>query len=264
MTFAAIAIAFYLCATLFLGLQLRRHPNLKTSPLYLFSLLAIGFHSAACFQWVVTDSGFYFGLAPMTSLIFLAINSIVLLSSLRRPVHNLFLLLYPITALVLLAKMIGGEAHPAITTNVATTIGAHIILSLLAYSLLTIASFQALLLAWQNWRLRHKHLGGLLGKAIPPLQTMEELLFEVLWSGFILLTLSLASGLLFYEDFLAQKLIHKTAFSLLAWAFYAVLLWGRHAWGWRGKTAIRLTLTGFTAIALGYWGSKFVLEVVLV
>ena len=141
-------------------------------------------------------------------------------------------------------------------------IGAHIFFSIVAYSLLTIAAFQAIFIALQNWRLRHRHLGSWL-QIVPPLQTMEALLFEVLWAGFGLLTLSLITGFLFFEDFFAQHLIHKTVFTLLAWLFYGILLWGRHIKGWRGNTAIRWTLVGFSAMVLGYWGSKFVLEVIL-
>ncbi|MCB1669149.1 MAG: cytochrome c biogenesis protein CcsA [Porticoccaceae bacterium] len=266
MTTAAVAIALYLCATLFLGLQLRRHPNLNIRPLLALSCLALLFHAISGYQWIVTDEGFDFGLLPMSSAIFLTMNTIVLFSSLRKPLHNLFLLLFPLTSLVLITVLLSGTPHLSFEPyklDVPAKIGTHIILSVLSYSVLTIASCQALLLAWQNWRLRHRHLGGWLGKTIPPLQTMEELLFEVLWSGFILLTLSLITGLLFFDDFFAQKLAHKAVFSIIAWLFYGILLWGHHLKGWRGNTAIRLTLSGFIAIALGYWGSKFVLEVLL-
>ena len=259
------AIALYLCASLFLGLQLRQHPNLKVAPLLALSLLAIVLHGITSYQWIVTDNGIDFSLLPMASAIFLTINLIVLLSSLRKPLHNLFLLLFPLTVVVLLFALTTDSSGTKRTLEYAipTDIGIHIILSVLAYSLLTIATCQALLLAWQNWRLRHHHLGGWLGQAIPPLQTMEELLFEVLWSGFILLTLSLITGLLFVDDLLAQHLAHKTVFSIIAWLFYGILLCGHHLKGWRGNTAIRLTLTGFVAIVLGYWGSKFVLEFLL-
>jgi len=104
----------------------------------------------------------------------------------------------------------------------------------------------------------------LLMRTFPPLQSMEALLFELIWAGEIMLTLSLLSGFVFYEDFFAQKLLHKVAFSLVAWAFFGVLLWGRQFQGWRGKTAARWTWAGFIAIVLGYVGSKVVLEFLLV
>ena len=92
---------------------------------------------------------------------------------------------------------------------------------------------------------------------------METLLFELIWAGEILLTLSLVSGFLFFDDLFAQQLVHKVTFSIVAWAVYAILLWGRHNRGWRGNKAIRWTWAGFIAILLGYIGSKIVLEFIL-
>ena len=49
----------------------------------------------------------------------------------------------------------------------------------------------------------------------------------------------------------------------MAWVVFAGLLIGRHRLGWRGKTAIKGTLTGFAFLLLGFYGSKFVLEFIL-
>lgn len=258
---AIASIALYLCATLYQVLQLRKHPTLKVTSLQIVAAVAIALHGYTSVQWIFTDEGLDFSLFPMSTMIIFTINLIVLISSLRKPIHNLFLLMFPIAILVIGATMlIGGSG--TLWESVSTPIGAHIFISILSYSLMTIAAVQALLLALQNWRLRHKHLGSFL-QAIPPLQTMEALLFEVLWTGFALLTLSLLTGFLFFEDFFAQHLAHKTVFSLFAWLFYGILLWGRHVKGWRGNTAIRWTLCGFSAMVLAYWGSKFVIEVIL-
>jgi ABC-type uncharacterized transport system permease subunit len=92
---------------------------------------------------------------------------------------------------------------------------------------------------------------------------MENLLFQMLTAGFILLSLSLFSGILFLEDLFAQHLAHKTVFSIIAWLVFGTLLWGRWRFGWRGRTAIRWTLSGFFFLMLAYFGSKLVLEIVL-
>jgi len=95
------------------------------------------------------------------------------------------------------------------------------------------------------------------------LQTMEALLFQMLAAGFVMQSLSLATGFMFVEDLFAQHLVHKTVLSILAWFVFAILLWGRWRYGWRGKTAIRWTLGGFVSLLLAYLGSKMVLELVL-
>ena len=69
--------------------------------------------------------------------------------------------------------------------------------------------------------------------------------------------------MIFLEDIFAQHLVHKTVLSLVAWCIFAILLWGRHVLGWRGNTAVKLTLAGFVVLMLAFFGSKLVLEVIL-
>jgi len=87
--------------------------------------------------------------------------------------------------------------------------------------------------------------------------------FRMIGLGYIVLTLSLLSGAAFVRDIFAQHLVHKTALSIVAWAVYAVLLWGRLQFGWRGRTAIRWTLGGFVVLVLAFFGTKLVLELIL-
>ncbi|MDH5358742.1 MAG: cytochrome c biogenesis protein CcsA, partial [Gammaproteobacteria bacterium] len=117
-------------------------------------------------------------------------------------------------------------------------------------------------LAIQEQQLRQRHLAGLMRK-LPPLQTMETALFQLIGGGFILLTIGLLTGVLFIEDIFAQHLVHKTALSIVAWCVFATLLWGRWQYGWRAKTAIKWTLIGFSFLVLAYLGSKLVLEFLL-
>ena len=255
------AIALYLCAFIYQALQLRKHPDLDGAPLLWVAAGAIALHGLTSWQLVVTDNGFDFSLWRISAAIFFMINLIVLLSSLRRPSHNLFLFLSPLTIPVLATALVV-ESTAELRSALPFGVGIHALISILAYSLLTIAALQALLLAFQNWQLHHKHLKGWV-RALPPLDTMEELLFEVLWVGVALLTAGLLSGLWVFEDLFAQHLVHKTVFSLAAWLIYGILLWGRYQLGWRGNTAIRWTLGGFAAMVLAYWGSKFVLEILL-
>lgn len=81
--------------------------------------------------------------------------------------------------------------------------------------------------------------------------------------GFALLSLALVSGFVFLDNIFAQQMVHKTVLSIAAWAVFGILLWGRWRYGWRGRTAIRWTLSGFTALVLAYFGSKVVLELIL-
>jgi ABC-type uncharacterized transport system permease subunit len=102
-------------------------------------------------------------------------------------------------------------------------------------------------------------------RATPPLLTLERYMFRLLSVGFVLLTLTLASGMLFSEELFgkAVTLTHKNVFSVAGWLAFAVLLFGRWRYGWRGRTALKWILVGTLLLVLGYLGSKFVREVVL-
>jgi ABC-type uncharacterized transport system permease subunit len=138
----------------------------------------------------------------------------------------------------------------------------HILSSIIAFSLLNIAALQALLLALQDQQLRSHHPKRLI-LALPPLQAMETLLFQMIGTGLFFLTVSLFSGFIFIEDLFAQHLVHKTVLSMVAWIIFSGLLVGRVRYGWRGHTAIKWTLIGFVLLLLAYFGSKLVLELIL-
>jgi ABC-type uncharacterized transport system permease subunit len=143
---------------------------------------------------------------------------------------------------------------------------------MLAYSLFTIAALHATLMTLLERRLHAGKLAGPSGESLagpwaslPPLMTLETLLFRILTLGFVLLSLTLASGFVFSEELFGQaaRFNHKTVFGIISWIIFAALLVGRYGWGWRGRTALRWTLAGFAALLLAYVGSMFVLEVIL-
>ncbi len=139
----------------------------------------------------------------------------------------------------------------------------HLVLAMLAYSLFTIAILHAVLMAVAERRLHRKDSSAL--GALPPLLTLERLLFRLIGAAFLLLTLTLATGFAFSETLFgrAMRFDHKTVFAILSWLTFGALLGGRWLHGWRGRTALRWTLSGFVLLILAYVGSRFVLEVIL-
>lgn len=260
---AIAAAALYISATLYhLFQRINSRQSHRHTWLFAIGTLGLLCHGYAASTMLITPAGINFSLWPVSVLILFVVNLIVLLGNLGKPLHSLLVLLFPASALVIICSLVFGYTLVD-SEHLSINIGIHVIFSLLAYSLFTIATVQALLLAYQNWRLKNHHPGGGFLKGLPPLQTMETLLFDFIWAGFILLSLSLISGFIFLENIWAQHLVHKTFFSIVAWLVYGVLLTGRVRMGWRGNTAIRLALGGFVLLALAYWGSKFVLEVLL-
>jgi ABC-type uncharacterized transport system permease subunit len=141
-------------------------------------------------------------------------------------------------------------------------IGAHIVLSTLAYALLTISVALTIALRMLDARLRSRRPLGWL-TALPSLEALESAAFQALAAGFAVLTLALFSGFVFVDNLFAQHLVHKTVLSCIAWVMFAVLLFGRWRFGWRGRTATNWALSGFALLGLAYFGSKIVLEAIL-
>ncbi len=258
------AVILYFAAGLILSLRLFGARSERTPPRALaiaLSFLAAAFHAATLFQGLVTDSGINLSFFNAVSLVAWVVVLLLSVSALGKPIENLGIALLPIAAVTILLAWRFPAVH---LLDPASAIGLqiHVLISLLAYSLLTLATLQAILLAIQDYHLRKHHPGGFV-RALPPLQTMESLLFEMISLGFILLSAALISGFHFLEDMFQQNLAHKTILSILAWIAFGVLLWGRYRFGWRGRVAIRWTLIGFATLMLAYFGSKAVLELVL-
>lgn len=262
--FAIAAVVSYLAAAAIISVRLfRREPAALPSR---NQALLLGFAGLLLHAWLLFDNIFrgpglnlaFFNALSLTSW---TVVTLLLVSSLSKPVENLGIILLPVAALTLAL-----EAHyPSLSfmrQEAGWPLKIHVLFSMLAYSLLTLASVQAILLAVQDHHLRTRHPGGFI-RALPPLQTMESLLFEMIGAGFILLTVALLSGFAFLEDMFAQHLVHKTVLSSLGWVVFGGLLLGRMRYGWRGRTAIIWTLSGFVLLILAYFGSKAVLELVL-
>jgi ABC-type uncharacterized transport system permease subunit len=218
-------------------------------------------HSIIAIQGVSSSGGLSLGFYKISALMFLAINLVCALLMLRRPLQNLLVVLFPLSAMSVLVSTFAPETS-AITTDLPGGMLLHIGSSILAYAVLTLAAAQSALVAAQDYQLRHRHTQGIV-QILPPLQLMETMLFELLLVGVILLSISIISGFLFVDDIFAQSLVHKTTLTILAWGLFSVLLWGHHRLGWRSQTAVRLTLAGFAALMLAFFGSKLVLELVL-
>jgi ABC-type uncharacterized transport system permease subunit len=218
-------------------------------------------HAVVLYVELFTSGGLNLSFFNAVSLAAWTAAGLLLLSALSQPVDNLAILALPMAAITVLLD-VRFPGRRLLGENADWSLSVHVLTSMLAYSLLTLASVQAILLAVQNHYLRRHHPGGFI-RALPPLQTMESLLFEMISIGFALLSVSLITGFLYLDDMFAQHLVHKTVLSIAAWIAFAVLLWGRYRFGWRGRKAIRWTLVGFAVLMLAYFGSKAVIELIL-
>ncbi len=262
-TLSIVAIILYLVGAIRLIMNIRNKSasdrnNTITS---VICFIAVILHAVILIKSLDLLGQLNLGFYNAASLTGCLIALFVLLMSLKKPILNIAIIVLPMAALaILLAMMFPSDFHLVEQGDFGLDL--HILLSLIAYSLLTIAALQACLLAFQDRQLRNKQATRIMD-TLPPLQVMEELLIQVMALGFFVLSLSLATGLMFLHDMFAQDLAHKTILSLLAWLLFAILLLGRWIKGWRGQTLTYWTLGGFILLMLGYFGSKFIYEMLL-
>lgn len=255
---ALLSIGAYACSALLIARHFQnRHEKAPLLP----GWIAVATHFAYIAVNFKEYQGFSFSFFSTTSLVSMIVSLLLLIATINKPVEKLGVILFPITALMLgLDLSFSEKPHPLHIHN--WQMSTHIMTSIIAFSLLNIAALQAILLAIQDRQLR-SHPPKRYIESLPPLQTMESLLFQMLSAGLFFLTISLISGFIFVEDLFAQHLVHKTVLSILAWIIFSGLILGRIRYGWRGRTAIKLTLCGFLSLLLAYFGSKMVLELIL-
>jgi ABC-type uncharacterized transport system permease subunit len=240
-----------------------RHGRLGPRTLHLAIVAPLALHTILLYRSVFAGGQMYLGVGNAISVIIWLTVLIYWVGGFFHRLEGLEVIITAGAALLAWWPLLLPSARPLSHTDL-LAFRLHLVISLLAYSLFTIASLQALLMAALERRLHGGRLPSFL-QSLPPLLTMELLLFRIIALGFFLLTLTLGSGMLFSEELFGQplKFTHKVVFGILAWCIFAALLAGRQVYGWRGRLALRWTLAGFLALLLAYIGSKFVLEVIL-
>lgn len=255
------AILLYLICTQQIWRRLRRRAAGLDIPcgrdIALLWISALVLHALAIYTSIVSPEGLTLGITQALSLVGWLVALIVLIALHSRPVENLGLILLPFAALTLIAQTLFPGAR-VLDQAGDLLLATHIFISLLAYSLFMIAALQAGVLWMQDHQLRNHRPGALL-RALPPLQHTETVLFQIIGLGFVLLSVAIISGFVYVIRFPSsvkpQQIILFATF-ITSWVIFATLLVGRWRFGWRGRVAIRWTLSGFLILLLAYLGTE--------
>lgn len=256
----AVASAYGLCATM-QGLTLAGRARFSRQRVIGVAAIGTLFHFSLIASRLISNQQLNIQLFEMTSTIAWLVMSVLVFSSLRKPVEPLFTGAAPV-ALMSVITLVAVQPQERYVHEISTSLSWHIFLSLLAYSIFMLAIIQAALLWMQVHLLKRRRIQDVID-SLPPLQTMDALLIEMIWLGMILLTVALPLAIPSLTDVAEQHLIHKIVFALCGWAIFAILLLGHHRYGWQGAVTSRWTLIGAACLILSYSGSKFVLEVLL-
>jgi ABC-type uncharacterized transport system permease subunit len=231
---------------------------------------ALAVHGLLLHETIFPASSMVFGFAfALSAMLWLGVG-IFWIESLFFSLAGLGLLVMPVALLGSLlplvfpgTQILGYAASPLFKL--------HFAIANVAYGLFTLAAFHAILMLAAERRLHTINRpadAGWLGRwldLLPPLLTLEKLLFRLIGAGFVLLTLTIASGVLFSEQLFGRvfHFEHKTVFAILSWVMFGGILIGRRFYGWRGRVALRWVMASFAILMLAYVGSRFVLEVIL-
>ena len=225
-------------------------------------LVAIGIalHSDTLYGAILVASGFNLSLANTVSMIGLELALVSLVAAIDPKLRGISAGLLVLGAIA--AFVTAFESAPTTMNPLSWQVRAHVLISLISYGLLTVGAIVAIYATVQERRLRAGKLSPM-NSLFAPLETTEMLLFGITAAGFAGLALAIISGLAFVDNFFAQHLAHKTAFSILALLVFGTLLAGRYFAGWRGARAVKLYLGGFLLLCLAYFGVRLILEQVL-
>jgi ABC-type uncharacterized transport system permease subunit len=249
-TFMFITVSLYFAAAILQALFLTAKLSGKQIWIFYLGFLAVFSHAWLLYHWIDTGHGQNLTLLNLFSQAAWVVALLQLILAIKKPLENLAIFIFPITGLTIIfadlfpsQKLVDAAADPA-------GLG-HLLLALVAFGVLCIAACQAILVAIQDRQLRHKDTLHAL-RILPPVESMERLLFQLIGVGFGLLTLLLLSSFYLFEHIFSPPLLSKTLLTILTWLIFATLLAGRLLFGWRSHTAVKWTLSGVIVLLVCY------------
>ncbi len=217
----------------------------------LLAVLELGF---------IARTGLVLTLTTVAGFTTLVVQNLYLLGIWQHGVRGLGLLLLPLTAipLFLIPFLPEGkssqwvEAHSFLQTG-------HLLLSVVAYAILTMAALYAVMQLRLDYALRNKKMGVFI-QAMPSLADISNYLFvHVRWATW-LLGLSILTGLTWQWLEMQHFAIlnHKVLLAIFAWIMLFTLNHLRTKASWHHHRASQMVLVAYVVLMLAYFGVKII------
>lgn len=259
-----LCLAGFLLSAVFCARSIYTHAQNQAKIILPAAVIATALELVVAKQALYIDDQLTLSLASMSLLVSGLINAVILWRSIKQFNPMMVLVTTAFAALLSLFLVITPQNsalyHSAIITTSLPML-VHIVLSVAAYCILVIASLYALQFHYIDTKLKTKTLS--LNSYLPPLNVVENQHFKLMSLGVLLLTAALITGFAFLESMWAKDYAHKTILSLVAWVIFVSLTLGHKIYGWRGHKSAIITIIGAIILSLGYFGSRFVREILL-
>ena len=259
--YSIIAFIAYLAATLSILARLF-HPDGPDHRLnIMLGSIALIAHTLFVTNLMFSDTDINYNLLNVISLVSLLISLLISAIALKYKANLLLPVVYGFSGLWLIATPFIPPTVHIIPSPEKFTLVAHIVISLIAYCILIIATLYAFQVNYINHKLKSKNLAAV--SHLPPLMQVQHQLFLILAIGTLTLFLSQITGFIFLDNHFSKENAHKTLLSISALIVYCIILWGHYKKGWRGNKVLTLTLFASFLLTLAYFGSRFVKEFLL-
>jgi ABC-type uncharacterized transport system permease subunit len=202
-----------------------------------------------------------FNLINVVNLVALLISLTVTTLALKFKVNLLLPVVYSFSGIWLILSLFIPPTVHLLPNNEKLMLVAHIVIALIAYCILIIATLYAFQMSYITHKLKSKNIAAV--NHLPPLMQVQHQLFLILAIGTFCLLVSQLIGFIFLDNLFSKENAHKTVLSIFALFVYCTILWGHFKKGWRGHRVLILTLIASFLLTLAYFGSRFVKEFLL-
>ena len=252
--------AFALCATGVLQLRAFRQGKILDVTALITGSIGLGLTAVLVISGLNENGG-----RPTTGLMGSMLGALLLMivlgSSLRHPVNSLLIGVAPLTGVfAVITALVTPSNSNVPPLNIEAV--SHVAASIVAYGSVAYAGTLAVLLSWQNAKLKERPLKPLIA-AMPPIDAMSYLFLRTVQAAWLMLTISLITGVAYIEDFWAQHLAHKTVLSVFAWFGMGLALWQHFQQGGVTQTMRKTSIAAAVMLFIGYIGSKAIMEFIL-
>jgi len=251
-----ITFALYIAVSYYqYQLCYKRQDDSQARKIASFSLLPIILHGYLLLQSIDTYSGLNLSISNIFSLTFWLVSIVIIISSVKRKLGILVMVILPISGMVLIISQ--SLAQQYLIDKLTPLYLGHIVISIAAISIISLAAIQSLFVSLLDSRLKQHPAPP--ARGMPALQDMENFLIILIWTGFILLSLSIITATLFFIGSEEAVPLLKSLFSIASWLVFAIFLIGRHLQGWRAKTVTYWAISGFALLFMAYFGTRIFL-----